>query len=154
MDAFQYSYPSPMPVFLILPHAGYMPRLWQSSAFWYLKKPRWPAQSTKFFPVTMSEIVHVWLWTQLCSLTVREHLLHMHKTSNCCVHPGISEVHDKIFFKLNNNNNNNSNNTETLLLLSSSSSSFKHEPHFFFEMLLTAVPLKIQVSGMPSSVDW
>jgi len=62
----------------------------------------------------------------------------------------ISEVHDKIFLKLNNNNNNN-NNTEILL---SFSSSFKHESHFFFEMFLTAVPLKIQVSGMPSYVDW
>jgi hypothetical protein len=49
----------------------------------------------------------------------------------------------------NNNNNNNSNNTETLL-----SFSFKHEPHFLFEIFLTAVPLKIQVSGMPSYVDW
>jgi len=28
----------------------------------------------------------------------------MHMTSNCFVHPGISEVHDKIFRKLNNNN--------------------------------------------------
>ena len=153
MDGFQRSYSSPMPAFLILHHAGYMPRLWKPSAFRYLNKPRGPAQSTKFFPMTMSEIVHVCLCSQLCSLAVRDRLLHMHKTSSCCVHPGISKVHDKTFLKLNNNNNNNNNNsndnnTETLLI------SFKHESHFFFEMFLTAVPLKIQVSGMPSYVDW
>jgi len=87
----------------------------------------------------------------LCSLAVRDHLLRMHKTSNCCAHPGISKVLDKIFLKLNNNNNNNNsngNNTETLLF------SFKHKSHFSFEMFLIAVPLKIQVSGMPSYVNW
>ena len=50
--------------------------------------------------MTMSETVHVRLRSQidLCSLKVRDHLLHMHKTSHSCVHPGISEVYDKIFY--------------------------------------------------------